>query len=411
MFERHAALLQGACDNMELWLDKYKPTEIDGIAGHGKAKKEVQEFMDSWRPGQAAFIHGPPGVGKTLLIEVLAKQRDLTLLRLNASDSRNSKQIEERLLTVSQTRGLFDSGRIILIDEADGISGRERGAVSSIIKVIKASRFPVFVIANDPWKPKLAPLRNACKVIRFTKVMAPSIGKLLRDICKAEGIAAEEDALKSLSRFAQGDVRSAISDLQIAAHGKKALTNKDLSALGFRERESNVFSVLPVIFHSRKVAATRKAIFGMDKDPDEIFWWIESNVHQELDPRKLADAYDLLSRADIMRSRVHKQQNWRFKAFMTDLMSGISVVKGDTHRPPGYRPYQQPTKIIMLGRSRARRAMMDSLASRIGGFAKCSKRTAVRDYIPYLRMILEGHGREPEHGLELEKEDISLIKA
>jgi replication factor C large subunit len=395
---------------MELWIDKHKPEKITEIAGQGKAIRDVLAFMDSWRPGQAAFLHGPPGVGKTLVVETLANERGLSLLRMNASESRTPKEIESRLSSASRSRELFGSGKIILIDEADGISGSERGAVGSIIRVIEKSGFPVFAIANDPWMPKLSPLRGACKMIKFTKIMTPSIEKRLRDISSAEHVEASGDVLKSLARFAQGDMRSAISDLQMVSHMKRSIKGDDLSVLGYRERKGSVFSALPVIFHSRRIAATRKTIFGMDKDPDEVFWWIESNVHQELVPEKLPEAYDLLSRADMMRSRVHVQQNWRFKALMTDLMSGISVVKGDTHRPAGYRPYQQPTRIVMMGRSRARRAVMKSLAARIGEFTHTSRRTVVKDYFPYIRIMLENRLHESVSGLELGKDDVSMIR-
>jgi replication factor C large subunit len=398
---------------MELWLDKYRPGKTSEIVGQSRAIKEALAFLDSWRPGQAAFLHGPPGVGKTLMVEVLAEERGLSLLRLNASDSRTASEIEARLGSASRTRDFFGSGKLILIDEVDGISPQERGAVGAIIRIIRESAFPVFAIANDPWKPKLAPLRSAMRMIRFSRVMAPSIEKRLRDITRAEGIDAEDSALKSLARFAQGDLRSAVSDLQVISHGRKSLKARDMETLGYRERGLNIFSALPVIFHSRKVAATRKAIFELDRDPDEVFWWIESNVQQEFVPARLASAYGLLSRADVMRSRVRRQQNWRFKAIMTDLMSGISVMKGDTHRPPGFRPYQQPTRIAMLGRSRARRAMMDALAGKLGNFTHSSKRAARRDYLPYLRTMLSGRAARkagPRDGLELEKEDIALIR-
>jgi replication factor C large subunit len=395
---------------MEIWVEKHKPGRISEIVGQGKAVKEILGFMDSWRPGQAALLHGTPGVGNTLVVEVLAMERDLSLLRMNASDSRNASQIEERLGSASQVRDLFGSGKIILIDEADGISGKERGAVGSIVKIIKGSQFPVFIIANDVWKPKLAPLRSSCKVIKFHKVMTPSIEKRLRDVLKTEGIDAEDGVLKTMARFATGDLRSAISDLQIVSHGRSLIKTKDLAVLGFRERGINIFSALPVIFHSRRISATRKAIFEMDKDPDEVFWWIESNVHQELVPEKYSEAYDLLSRADMMRSRIQKQQNWRFKGFMTDLMSGISVVKGDTHKPPGFRPYQQPTRIMQLGRSRIKRAQRDLLAARIGSFTHSSKRVVIKDYMPYLKIILSGKTKEPETGLELEKDEIKIIQ-
>jgi replication factor C large subunit len=396
---------------MELWVDKHKPGKVSGIVGQGKALKEVMDFLGSWKPGQGAFLHGPPGVGKTLTVEVMATERGLSLLRMNASDSRTANEIEDYLGGASQVRDLFGRGKLILIDEADGISSRERGAVGSISKIIKQSKFPVFVIANDAYKPKLAPLRNSVRLIKFGKVMGPSIEKRLREISREEGIEADEGTLKSLSRFAQGDLRSAISDLQMVAQGRGKLRPSDLEILGFRERRGNIFSTLPVIFHSRRVNATRKAIFEMDRDPDEVLLWIESNVPQEIVSEKLPDAYELLSRADMARSKVHQQQNWRFKAYMTDLMSGISVMKGETHKPPGFRPYQQPTRIMMLGRSRGRRAVMDGLARKIGSHTHSSRRTVMRDYLPYIRMLLpKAKGLDQEPGVEIEKEELEAIR-
>jgi replication factor C large subunit len=241
--------------------------------------------------------------------------------------------------------------------------------------------------------------------------MTPSITKRLREISHSEGIEAEEDALKSLARFASGDLRSAISDLQMVSQGRSEVRSKDLGILGYRERGVGILSALPIIFHSRKIAATRKVIYDMDMDSDEVFWWIESNVHQEIASEKLAEAYDLLSRADIMRTRVHTQQNWRFKAIMTDLMSGISVIKGDTHRPPGFRPFQRATKIMMLGRTRARRAMMGALLTRIGEATHSSKRVVIRDYLPYLRIMLSRAHPEHQDGLDLGKDELALIRA
>ncbi|MCK4496906.1 MAG: replication factor C large subunit [Candidatus Aenigmarchaeota archaeon] len=395
---------------MDLWVDKYKPEELSDFLGQPKALQEIADFLREWKPGEALFIHGPAGVGKTLAIELLARERKHLLLQLNASDARNAKDIEGFFGATSVSKALFHGGKIILIDEIDGISPQDRGAVTSIINIIKGSRFPVFLIANDPWKPKLMPLRNYCRLMRFNQIHSASIEKQLKGICEKEGIEAKGDALKNLARWSQGDLRSAISDLQIVAYGKKVLKESDLQILGYRERASNIFSVLPTVFHSKSMTAAKKAIQNTDKDPDEVFWWIETNLPNELrTPENMQKGYDILSKADMFRNWVSRQQNWRFKGFMVDMLSGVSLFRSEEKH--SFSPYQPPKKLIMLGRSKQRRAMMDSLCSRLGSFTHSSKRTVKKDYLPYLRIILKKRKKKTEGDFFLESDEEKLIKA
>lgn len=397
---------------MDLWVDKYKPDNILNLLGQPKAMGEVSAFIREWEPGKAMLIHGPTGVGKTLSVELLAREKKHLLLQLNASDTRNSKGIEDFLSHSSRSKALFHDGKIILIDEVDGISSRDRGAAASIVKIIKNSRFPVFLIANDPWNPKLLPLRSYCSLVRFNRVHSASIEKRLKGICREEGIEAEEGVLKSLARWSQGDLRSAISDLQIIAYGKTALKESDLKILGYRERETNIFNVLPTIFHSRSMAASKKAIQNVDKDPDEMFLWIETNLPSELrTAENMQKGYDILSKADLFRSRISRQQNWRFRGFMVDMMSGVSLFRSDEKH--GFTPYQPPQRIRMLGRSKQKRAMMNALCTRLGEFAHTSKRTVKRDYLPYFKIILKKQkkSQKDKGDFFLESEEEKLIKA
>ena len=69
----------------------------------------------------------PPGTGKTTLAHVLAYDMEYELYELNASDMRNKSSLNERLKPVLEQKSLFESGKVILIDEVDGISGEDRG--------------------------------------------------------------------------------------------------------------------------------------------------------------------------------------------------------------------------------------------------------------------------------------------
>lgn len=400
---------------LENWSEKHKPRQLSGIAGQGKAIEEIKAWMAGRWKGTAVLLYGPTGCGKTLLVEALAAENGLTLMQMNASDERGADEIAHFAQSAT-TRPLFGGGKAMLLDEVDGISGQDRGAVSAIADLIKASQFPVFLIANDPWSVKLRPLRPHVKMIGLHKVPIPSIARRLREICEQEGIRPDEDALKSLARWAQGDMRSAINDLQTIAQGRKQLAAGDMDMLGFRERESSVFEILPTLLKSRSIAAGRNAIRNADKDADEIFWWMENNLHLEFrEPGQLAMAYETLARADMFRSLVVNQQNWRFKGFMVDIMAGVSLAKdasgsdgmeshaGDQEHH-GFTPYQPPRRFTELAATRKSRADMESACTKIGMLAHCSQATVVREYLPYMRLITRKRkGFADELGLDADE--------
>ncbi len=378
-----------------LWVDKYRPRTAGEVVGQPKLVETVQLFLK--KPKRALFLHGPPGIGKTAVVEAIANDLGYEVVRLNASDERGAKAIEAFAAT-GRTGSLFSKGKVILIDEADGISGTaDRGGAGAIVDIIKQSRHPVVLVANDPYDQKLGPVRAASTIVKVSRVATPSIQKKLAEICAAEGIVPTETVLKNLARFANGDLRSAITDLQTAGIGKQAISDQDLEALGFRERGSDIYTILPAIYRSHNLLAARKLVNEGDKDPDELFLWVAQNAPSELSGADLAAAYHVLATADLFRSRIIKQQNYRFRAYLVDLISGLSAFK-PAHAESGFIPYQPPNRMLQLGRTRFQRAIRDAAAAKLAVQLHVSKKEILRT-IPYFRMFptaLSSAGLTPE---------------
>jgi replication factor C large subunit len=394
---------------MELWVDRYRPKKLSEVLSQHKPLEDTQTFLHSWKPGKALMYSGPPGTGKTLMAELVARERGWMLTAINASDERNAEAIETTLQESSKNMGLFSKGRLILIDEVDGLGAGDRGGVNAIVKVIKDSRFPVILIANDPYIQKLQPLRQASQIVKFSRVNVLSIEKRLREICAAEGIAPEGDVLKNLARWSSGDMRSAITDLQNASQGKMSISDFDLQVVGHREREADIFSILPAIFRSKSVRAAKKVMWECDKDPDDIFWWIEANIQSQFSTAEgVAKAFDMLSRADMYRHKVMVQQNWAFKGYMVDMMSGISL-SGDNRE--GFVPFRPPDKLIQMGATRQRREQINSVCERFGAYVHTSRKVVKRDYLPLLRQLLKEKGIRIPKETGLTEEDVKVIAA
>jgi len=367
-----------------LWTEKYRPKNLSEVLSQDRPIKEALDFVSSFKKGKALLFAGQPGTGKTLAAELIAKEKNCQLVGVNASDKRSAGEIEAAFSEVTKNKPLFWNGRIILIDEVDGIAPVDRGAAAAIAKVIKESAYPVILVANDAYAPKLKDLRKYCKIIKFAKVHALSIAKKLREIAALEGIKIGPEIAPALAKWSSGDMRSALIDFQVVSAGKQEVVQEDMEILGYRERLADVFGVLPSVFFSGSMAAGRKAIGDSDKDADEIFWWAETNIPKVFkESEGLAAAYDLLAKADILRGRVQKQQNWRFRAYMSDMLAGISVCAKANR---SFVMFQPPDRFIQMGATKAERAGMAELGRKLGRALHCSSETVRKDYLPYLRV-------------------------
>jgi len=323
-------------------------------------------------------------------LQAYATEKGLDLIEMNASDYRSAQQIHEVLGQSMKQRSLFGRGKIFLLDEIDGIVGTEdRGGVGEIIKIIQESSFPLILTANNPWEPKLRALREYCQLVEFKKIYVFDVEKRLAEICKKERIAVEKDVLRDLARMCGGDLRAAINDLETVARGKRKIVLSDLEVLGYRETERSVFDALKIVFKSKSALAAKLSISNVDKDPEEIFWWIENNIAREYeDPEEIAKAYDALSKADIFRQWVVSRQDWRLKGYMIDIMTGgVAIAKKEMYRK--FTKYQYPSKIAMLGQTKLERKEEKEKLLELSRQLHCSTRKIRKDFLPFLRIIFK----------------------
>ena len=377
------------------WTVKHKPQSAANIVGNAEAIKAFSDWIKSWDKGapkkRAAFLYGPPGIGKTVTVEALANDLRAELVEKNASDYRTEDAVNRFAGLASQYRSLFGGKRIILLDELDGLTGNaDKGGVKAITETVKTARCPVVLIANSAYDPRFTNLRNYCLLIEFKKPPAGEVAKHLKRICEREGIQADENALKFIAQRSLGDVRSAVNDLQALAQGKKQLTYDDVSWLGYRDRQDSIFNVLRTIIYSRTCTGAKRAVDMADVDIDMLFEWIYENVPAHLtDPHDLAQAMDALSMADVYRGRIRSSQDWSFTRYVIDYMTaGVAMARQNTEAH-GWIPFKFPSRIQMLSRSKAERAMQLSIGFRIKRKSHISAARASKEVLPYLKIIFK----------------------
>ena len=81
-----------------MWSEKYRPQKISDMVGNEESRSAVIEWLAKWKKGKKPLlIVGPPGIGKTTIAYLLAKQFSYDMIGLNASDVRSKSRINEIL--------------------------------------------------------------------------------------------------------------------------------------------------------------------------------------------------------------------------------------------------------------------------------------------------------------------------
>lgn len=394
-----------------MFVEKYRPNKLSEYIGQKNSVQEFLEWIKGWKPGKAIIFHGRPGVGKTSLVYAFASENGLDLVQTNASDLRSSTELRDVISGAVSQKSLSNRGKIFLFDEIDGLSGYEdKGGVGEMIKIIKESRYPVIMIANDPYNKRLIELRKNADMINFRKLTVWDVIKRLQRIADDEKVSVNREHIHMIAKKSDGDLRSAINDLEVICRSIKP-TLEEVQQLGLREREVSIFDALKSLFKASSAMSAKFSIGSVEKDPEEIFWWIENNITNEYeDPEEIADAFEMLSRADVFRQRIRSRQNWKFLSYMIDLMTGgVAVSKKIPYSK--FTRYEYPRNIMILGRTKGERAASKELFSAMAKELHCSQRKLKWEFLPFLKIMMKNESLKENlaESLGVEKESLEIL--
>jgi replication factor C large subunit len=398
---------------MKPWTEKHRPKTFEEVKGQDEAIKKIKDFLENFNIGnltrkqkKALLLHGTPGTGKTTLAHVSAYEYNAEIFELNASDFRNKEKINEILRPAMEQMSLTKKTKIILVDEADGISGyQDRGGITELISLIESSKFPIIITANDAWSQKLSPLRKNCEIVEIKEIDYKIIREVLEQILKKENKVIEHDSLTKISVKSAGDLRAAINDLQTISE----MINSDYENIEFdqRNKELDIFNALKKIFQQKPTEELLGIYDKVNMPLDEIFLWIEENIPYEYKGRELAKAYDKLSRADVFKGRIYKQQYWRFLVYENILLSyGISASKKDSKY--GFTKYKKPTRILKIWMNNQRTAKKKSIAEKYAKIVHVGQKRAMYEF-PIIKQIINSNQKIAKE-LKLSEEEIEYLR-
>ncbi len=134
--------------------EKYRANCFADIKGQDDAIKILKQFVQQFPKKRALLVYSPSGTGKTSLAYALASELNSEVFELNASHLRNREQLKNILSPATMQSSLFEKGKVILVDEVEGVTSGEIGGLQMLLEIIDATSFPIIITANNIWDKK-----------------------------------------------------------------------------------------------------------------------------------------------------------------------------------------------------------------------------------------------------------------
>jgi len=308
-------------------LDLYEPKHFSDCIN-----KSVISALTDWykNPNKPCLLIGSTGIGKSTIVRLFAKENNLTLYELTPSDDRDKETIEPILQAVSQSRSIFANKNLLFFDDIDVFIGDDKGIFETILKAVKESKNPVIFTATNIYSDKrLAILRDLCEIIEMRSVHSSTLYNYFAKVCLERNIKFDKDALEELIKNNQGDLRSTFLDIDYL--GPMGINKENLNLLSGRERKADVFKTIMGLFRAKTFNEAQKIADATEIDYDLLFAWVSENLHLFYEKENLKEAYELMSLADLNKSRIYSRQNWVFFKYFISLgiISSCTVPKKD----------------------------------------------------------------------------------
>ena len=385
-----------------MWSEKYRPQSLMDMIGNEEARSAFVEWFGKWKKGTKPLLMvGPPGIGKTTLANLAAKQFGYDMISLNASDVRNKQQIQEILSPVLGNASLLGSP-MIFVDEVDGVHGRaDFGGVEALLDILKEPTIPIILAANSESSDKMKSIKKATKTI-YLKPLPPRLMQLyLERILQKEDAKMSPGSLVKLVMDSRGDIRSMINSSQALVTGFEPQTEKSFEILDIEEGVNSFFK-------ANSLAEARLVLYSLRIDPREkINAFYSSIISSGISQDQMQQMLQVMSEADLLYGRIIRTQEWRLLRYLDAILVGL--YKKDL--PVRYSRFNLSWPL--LNRLRWDGKNIKSLASNMTKVLHVSMSTFATFYFPFILFLMQNKKLDlnlDESYNELLEKEIKLLK-
>ena len=260
-------LFSAAADDINKPLaEKMRPQTLKDFVGQENIFNQLKKMIESGN-FQSMIFFGAPGTGKTSLAKIIANTANANFIKINAALSGIS-ELREIVKDAADNRNFYRKNTILFIDEIHRFNKSQQ---DFLLPYVEDGRIILIgATTENPFFEVNAALLSRVKIIRLEKLSADDIKKILIRAVEIEKIIAEDDALKIIANFADGDARIALNILEQLIF-ENAVTVENLKKIlgervkNYDKRGDNHFDIASAFIKSMRGSDVNAAIFYLAK--------------------------------------------------------------------------------------------------------------------------------------------------
>jgi len=253
----------------------------------------------------SAIFYGPPGTGKTTLAKIIAEKTNNNFTTLNAVTS-GIKDIKEKIQFAVDELSIYNKRTILFVDEIHRFNKAQQDALLPYVE--NGTIILIGATTENPYFEVNAALISRSLIFEFKKVEAEDIKKVLRrameDKEKGYGnkkVVITEDALDHIVENSNGDIRKALSALEIGIEttdeNEDGIIKIDISIAEECIQRKKVIYDKNGDSHYDTISAFIKSMRG--SDPDAAVYWLAKMIKGGEDPKFIARRIIICASEDV----------------------------------------------------------------------------------------------------------------
>ena len=208
--------------NHTLWVEKYRPTQLENYVGNEHLKAKVERYIKS-NDVPHLLLYGRAGTGKTTLAKLIVKNIECDYLYINASDENSVDTVRNKVRQFASTIGFKDM-KIIILDECDYITPNAQAALRNLMETF--SRHCRFILTCNFVERIIDPLQSRCQVFEIIPPDKKGVAVHLSKVLEQEQVTYSNEDLKVIIDSSYPDVRKIINATQRSVVDDKVVMDR-----------------------------------------------------------------------------------------------------------------------------------------------------------------------------------------